>query len=104
MPIPPGRIGITLGIDSGSTTTKIAAFDDRQQLLFTHYAPNNGNPIAAVGQGLRELLAAACRTAGADPVVEGSCVTATARISSKRPSDSTRASSRPSRITLPPKR
>ncbi|MFR5870798.1 MAG: acyl-CoA dehydratase activase-related protein [Alistipes sp.] len=74
VPIPPGRIGITLGIDSGSTTTKIAAFDDRQQLLFTHYAPNNGNPIAAVGQGLRELLAA-CRTAGADPVVEGSCVT-----------------------------
>ena len=74
VPIPSGRVGITLGIDSGSTTTKIAAFDDRQQLLFTHYAPNNGNPIAAVGQGLRELLAA-CRTAGADPVVEGSCVT-----------------------------
>lgn len=65
---------MTLGIDSGSTTTKLVAFDDHRQLLFTYYTGNDGNPIGAVERGLRALHDA-CRAAGADAVVRGSCVT-----------------------------
>ena len=47
-PLPAGRIALTLGIDSGSTTTKIVALDADKRLLFSYYAPNDGNPVAAV--------------------------------------------------------
>ena len=70
----PGRNEMILGIDSGSTTTKIVALDKRKHLLFSHYAANDGNPIQAVSNGLRKLLEA-CRQAGAVPVITGSCVT-----------------------------
>lgn len=46
---------VYLGIDSGSTTTKIVALDENSQLLFSHYHANNGNPIQAVERGLKEL-------------------------------------------------
>lgn len=74
VPIPAGKVEMTLGIDSGSTTTKIAAFDNRRQVLFTYYASNDGNPIGTAERGLRELLGA-CRAAGAEAIVRGSCVT-----------------------------
>ena len=73
-PIPAGKVVVTLGIDSGSTTTKLVAFDDHRRLLFTYYTGNDGNPIGAVERGLRALLDA-CRAVGADTVVKGSCVT-----------------------------
>ncbi|MDR0902759.1 MAG: hypothetical protein LBM92_08325, partial [Opitutaceae bacterium] len=41
-----------LGIDSGSTTTKIVAIDERERVMFTFYEKNNGNPLAAVRKGL----------------------------------------------------
>lgn len=41
-----------LGIDSGSTTTKIAVTGTKGELLFGYYAPNKGNAIEAVMQGL----------------------------------------------------
>ncbi|OAM87881.1 hypothetical protein AW736_20035 [Termitidicoccus mucosus] len=41
-----------LGIDSGSTTTKIIAIDARERVMFTFYEKNNGNPLAAVRKGL----------------------------------------------------
>ena len=44
-----------LGIDSGSTTTKIVLVDTQGRLAFTHYAGNNGNAIQAAQEGL-ELL------------------------------------------------
>ena len=44
-----------LGIDSGSTTTKIVLMSENDELLFTHYATNNANPIKAVADGLRLL-------------------------------------------------
>ena len=31
-----------LGVDSGSTTTKIVLIDQQGRLVFTHYADNNG--------------------------------------------------------------
>ncbi|MDR2675554.1 MAG: hypothetical protein LBC18_12040 [Opitutaceae bacterium] len=41
-----------LGIDSGSTTTKIVAIDARERVMFTFYEKNNGNPLAAARKGL----------------------------------------------------
>ncbi|MDR0535761.1 MAG: acyl-CoA dehydratase activase-related protein [Puniceicoccales bacterium] len=51
--------GCWLGVDSGSTTTKIVALDPAGALLFTHYAPNNGNPLEALRAGLARFHAAA---------------------------------------------
>jgi predicted CoA-substrate-specific enzyme activase len=44
-----------LGIDSGSTTTKIVLTDDRERFVIGHYRPNNGNPIQAVKDALSEF-------------------------------------------------
>ncbi|MGN0028278.1 MAG: acyl-CoA dehydratase activase [Marinilabiliaceae bacterium] len=45
-----------LGIDSGSTTTKIAVMNDRGEIVFKYYAHNGGNPIDAVKHGLSKLV------------------------------------------------
>lgn len=45
-----------LGIDSGSTTSKIMVIDSRERSLFTDYRPNRGNPVEAVKTALREFL------------------------------------------------
>jgi activator of 2-hydroxyglutaryl-CoA dehydratase len=44
-----------LGIDSGSTTTKLVLVDRQGRLFFDDYRPNNGNPIQAVIDGLERL-------------------------------------------------
>jgi len=44
-----------LGIDSGSTTTKIVATNNRGEILFESYAPNDGSPLDVVRRGLAEL-------------------------------------------------
>ncbi|MCP4728213.1 MAG: CoA activase, partial [bacterium] len=44
-----------LGIDSGSTTTKIVLINKDEEIVFTYYANNNGEPIKAVKTGLEEL-------------------------------------------------
>lgn len=44
-----------LGVDAGSTTTKIVATDDNDHILFLYYANNRGNPVATVREGLRQL-------------------------------------------------
>lgn len=46
---------IFLGIDAGSTTTKIVAVNESDEILFQHYQNNQGNPIKSVGQGLKKL-------------------------------------------------
>ena len=48
-----------LGVDSGSTTTKIVLIDEDGRLAFTYYAPNKGNPVEAVLTGVRVLQAQA---------------------------------------------
>ncbi len=48
-----------LGIDSGSTTTKIAVTDgEAESALTTTTPPNGGDPIGTVGKGLERLAAA----------------------------------------------
>ncbi|WP_291346343.1 acyl-CoA dehydratase activase-related protein [Desulfobacula sp.] len=44
-----------LGIDSGSTTTKLVLVDEQGQFVLGHYGANNGNPIQAVKEGLSYL-------------------------------------------------
>ena len=63
-----------LGIDSGSTTTKIVAIDTQDRVLFSYYANNEGNPIAAAQKGLRKFLDEA-ESAGKVIRIKGSCST-----------------------------
>ena len=44
---------VYIGIDSGSTTTKLVVTDLSGAVVFSHYCPNNGNPLGAVEQALR---------------------------------------------------
>ncbi len=44
-----------LGIDAGSTTTKLALIGSEGQLLFSHYANNQGNPIKTAMNAMQEL-------------------------------------------------
>jgi len=44
-----------LGIDSGSTTTKLTAIDTAGRIVFTHYSSNESQPVHAVESGLDKL-------------------------------------------------
>jgi predicted CoA-substrate-specific enzyme activase len=44
-----------LGIDSGSTTTKVVLIDEGGRIAFDHYAGNDGDAIGAVQRGLDDL-------------------------------------------------
>ena len=70
----PGVEEVTLGIDSGSTTTKIVVLNRRNELLYTYYHGNDGNPIATVEKGLR-LFRERCEEAGTQIRITGSCST-----------------------------
>lgn len=44
-----------LGIDAGSTTTKIALITDKGELLFSYYGSNQGKPLQSVISALKDL-------------------------------------------------
>jgi len=44
-----------LGIDAGSTTTKLALVGEDGSLLYSFYAPNEGSPIETARRALREI-------------------------------------------------
>ncbi|MDL2282629.1 acyl-CoA dehydratase activase, partial [Parabacteroides sp. OttesenSCG-928-G06] len=44
-----------LGIDSGSTTTKIVVMEEYGSILYTYYAGNEGNPLRKVTEGLKKF-------------------------------------------------
>ncbi len=44
-----------LGIDCGSTTTKVMVLDRRDRILFRDYRPNRGNPVEAVTEALLDF-------------------------------------------------
>ncbi len=46
---------IFLGIDAGSTTTKLIAIDQEGQVLYQHYDSNKGNPLHSACIALTEL-------------------------------------------------
>ena len=52
-----------LGIDAGSTTTKLALIGEAGQLLWSYYASNRGNPLATCQGAIRLLMAELPETA-----------------------------------------
>jgi len=48
--------GVFLGIDAGSTTTKIVAVDAEERIVFKHYTGNKGEPLHSVRTGLSHML------------------------------------------------
>lgn len=69
-----GHTEATLGIDSGSTTTKIVILDRQGTMLYHFYSGNNGDPIGTVRRGLQEFYNE-CKSASADVTITGSCST-----------------------------
>jgi predicted CoA-substrate-specific enzyme activase len=63
-----------IGIDSGSTTTKIIAFDSDQKVFFHFYEKNAGNSLHTLSKGLTILLGETQKN-NIDLKVKGSCVT-----------------------------
>lgn len=63
-----------IGIDSGSTTTKIVATDSKGRVFFRFYDKNKGNSLETASYGLSQLYEAA-KKAGKNLIVSGSCVT-----------------------------
>ena len=54
-----GDVGrVYIGIDAGSTTVKAAVIDEEENLLFTSYQPNSGNPIPIIRQLLLDIYSA----------------------------------------------
>ena len=52
-----------LGIDAGSTTTKVALAGEDGELLYSYYNNNNGSPLHAVVEALHEIDAQMPKTA-----------------------------------------
>ena len=77
-PVVPMRQGleqVVIGIDSGSTTTKVIALRPTTgEILFTHYAQSLGDPIGAALNGLNRLQRQA-QESGTELQVVGSCST-----------------------------
>ena len=44
-----------LGIDAGSTTTKVVLIGEDGEILFSHYSKNEGNPINKLVSILKQL-------------------------------------------------
>ena len=73
-PLAKGKQRIVIGIDSGSTTTKIVALREDGDIVFTNYRLNLGNPIKAVADGLNALKQEAALR-GSELEIVGSCST-----------------------------
>lgn len=72
--LPQGQSEATVGIDSGSTTTKIVALNRQGEMIFSYYHNNDGDPINTARRGLA-LFQEECRRCGADVTITGSCST-----------------------------
>ncbi|MGN0171431.1 MAG: acyl-CoA dehydratase activase, partial [Acutalibacteraceae bacterium] len=60
-----------LGVDAGSTTTKLVLITEDGGILYSYYASNKGNPVAVVESQLKEIYA----RFGDRVVIRGSAVT-----------------------------
>lgn len=60
-----------LGIDCGSTTTKLALIGEEKELLWSYYDSNKGNPVDVVKEQLKEIS----RVCADRIVIAGSAVT-----------------------------
>lgn len=44
-----------LGIDCGSTTTKLVLINDKKEILYSYYSSNNGNPVEIIREQLEKI-------------------------------------------------
>ena len=63
-----------LGIDSGSTTTKMVLIDEEKRVIMAYYAANQGDSIGAVNKGMAEFHER-CRKAGKFPRIARTAAT-----------------------------
>ena len=63
--------GLYLGVDSGSTTTKLVLLNARKEIVYTDYRYNRGNSFQAFHDALQQL----CERAGHDLHIAASCST-----------------------------
>ncbi|MCQ2191305.1 MAG: acyl-CoA dehydratase activase-related protein [Paludibacteraceae bacterium] len=61
-----------IGIDSGSTTTKVVATDEDDNIFFTFYKKSSGRPLEVAQEGLKQLYDEA-KAVGRELNVVGSC-------------------------------
>ncbi|MBR6171745.1 MAG: 2-hydroxyacyl-CoA dehydratase [Eubacterium sp.] len=62
---------VFLGIDAGSTTTKLALIGERGELLYDFYSNNNGSPVKTTIRAMKEIYSLLPPTAK----IAGSCST-----------------------------
>ena len=60
-----------LGVDAGSTTTKAVLLTNNQEIAYSHYGSNNGNPLQSVVNVLKDIYSKLPYAAQ----IAGSCVT-----------------------------
>ena len=60
-----------LGIDCGSTTTKLCLLTENNEILYSYYASNKGNPVEIVREQLTEIY----KLLGDKIIIAGSAVT-----------------------------
>lgn len=60
-----------LGIDAGSTTTKLVLITENGELLYSHYSSNMGQPLDKISDKLKEIY----REKNPDIIIKGSAVT-----------------------------
>lgn len=60
-----------LGIDSGSTTTKLVLISDDGRILYHHYASNQGQPLDKIAEQVKKIY----NTINPDITIKGSAVT-----------------------------
>ena len=70
----PGVYDAFIGIDSGSTTTKIVVLNKNAELIFSFYKNNEGKPIETVKEGL-DILSNECLKSNTKLLFKGSCST-----------------------------
>ncbi|MBQ0156653.1 MAG: 2-hydroxyacyl-CoA dehydratase [Bacteroidales bacterium] len=63
-----------IGIDSGSTTTKVVAMDEDEKIFYTFYKKSSGRPLETVSEGLTKLVEDA-KAAGKNLIVKAACST-----------------------------
>ncbi len=63
-----------LGVDSGSTTTKMVLIDEYKRIILKYYASNDGDSIAAVKKGM-EKFRETCLREGKGPRIARTAVT-----------------------------
>lgn len=60
-----------LGVDAGSTTTKAVLLTTDKEIVYSHYGPNNGNPLQSVVDIMKDIYNKMPQTAK----IGGSCIT-----------------------------